>query len=214
MSFDVLHPAARPTLAERLVPEAVAVRVGATTRDAILVVIGAVLIALSAMVSIRLPDNPVPITGQTFGVLLAAAALGRRRGMAATALYVLVGVVGLPAFAEGKGGVGVIAAVNQGRLVLGATGGYLVGFVLASALVGRLAERRWDRRLPGALGVMLLGNVVIYLVGVPWLAAAVGLSADQAIAKGLIPFLFGDILKTLLAGAALPTAWWLVGRRS
>lgn len=125
-----------------------------------------------------------------------------------------VGVVGLPAFAEGRGGVGVIAAVDEGRLVLGATGGYLIGFVLASALVGRLAERRWDRRVPGALGAMLLGNAVIYLVGLPWLAAAVGFSADETIAKGLLPFLMGDTLKIVLAGAALPAAWRLVGRRS
>ena len=214
MTLDLLRPAVGPTLAERLIPEALAVRLGAITRDLVLVAAGAIVIALSAMVSIRLPDNPVPITGQTFGVLLAAGALGGRRGIAATGLYVLIGVVGLPAFAEGRGGVGVIAAVSEGRLVLGATGGYLVGFVLASALVGWLAERRWDRRLPGALGAMLLGNAVIYLVGLPWLAAAAGFSADETIAKGLLPFLIGDALKILLAGAALPAAWWLVGRRS
>jgi biotin transport system substrate-specific component len=201
-----------PTLAEHLAAPAAA-RFGSTARDIALVAAGALLIALSAAVSIRLPDNPVPITGQTFGVLLAAGALGGRRGIAATALYVLFGVIGLPAFAEGKGGVGAIAAVDDGRLVLGATGGYLIGFVLASALVGRLAERRWDRRLPGALGAMLVGNAVIYLVGLPWLAAATGFSADESIAKGLLPFVLGDALKILLAGAALPAAWWLVGRR-
>jgi biotin transport system substrate-specific component len=214
MTLDLLRPAAGPTLAERLIPAALAVRLGAMARDLLLVAAGAILIALSATVSIRLPDNPVPITGQTFGVLLAAGALGGRRGIAATALYVLIGVVGLPAFAEGKGGVGVIAAVNEGRLVLGATGGYLIGFALASGIVGWLAERHWDRRLPGALGAMLLGNAVIYLVGLPWLAAAAGFSADETIAKGLLPFLIGDTLKILLAGAALPAAWWLVGRRS
>jgi biotin transport system substrate-specific component len=214
MTLDLLPQAAGPTLAERLIPAALAVRLGAMGRDLVLVVAGAILIALSAMVSIQLPNNPVPITGQTFGVLLAAGALGGRRGIAATALYVLIGVVGLPAFAEGKGGVGVIAAVNEGRLVLGATGGYLIGFVLASGIVGWLAERRWDRRLPGALGAMLLGNAVIYVAGLPWLAAAAGFSPDETIAKGLLPFLIGDTLKILLAGAALPAAWWLVGRRS
>lgn len=207
-------PPVGTTIAERLIPPTLSVRLGATARDLVLVGAGALLIALSATVSIRLPDNPVPITGQTFGVLLAAGALGGRRGIGAAAVYVLVGVIGLPAFAEGKGGVGVIAAVTEGRLVLGATGGYLIGFVLASALVGRLTERRWDRRLPGALGAMLLGNAVIYLVGLPWLAAAAGFSADETIAKGLLPFLIGDTLKILLAGAALPAAWWLVGRRS
>jgi biotin transport system substrate-specific component len=202
-----------PTIAERLIPDALAVRLGATARDLLLVAAGALLIAVSATVTLRLPDNPVPITGQTLGVLLAAGALGGRRGIGATALYVLVGVIGLPAFAEGKGGVGVIAGVNEGRLVLGATGGYLIGFVLASALVGRLAERRWDRRLPGALGAMLVGNAVIYVVGLPWLAAATGFSAGETIAKGFLPFVFGDALKILLAGAALPVAWWLVGKR-
>ena len=210
------HPAppVGTTIAERLVPAALAVRLDATARGLVLVGAGALLIALSATVSIRLPDNPVPITGQTFGVLLAAGALGGRRGVAATAVYVLVGVIGLPAFAEGKGGVGVIAGLSEGRLVLGATGGYLIGFVLASGIVGWLAERRWDRRLPGALGAMLFGNVVIYLVGLPWLAAAAGFSADETIAKGVLPFLIGDMLKILLAGAALPAAWWLAGRRS
>jgi biotin transport system substrate-specific component len=200
------------TLAERLIPAAIAVRLGGTARDFLFVSAGAILIALSAMVSIRLPGSPVPITGQTFGVLLAAGALGGRRGIAAAALYVVVGVIGLPAFAEGKSGIGVVAAVRDGRLVLGPTGGYLIGFVLASAFVGRLADRRWDRRLPAALGAMVLGNVVIYLVGLPWLAAATGFSADETIAKGLLPFLIGDALKILLAGAALPAAWWVVGR--
>lgn len=214
MTLDLLRPAAGPTLAERLIPAALAVRLGAMARDLLLVAAGPILIALSATISIQLPNNPVPITGQTFGVLLAAGALGGRRGIAATALYVLIGVMGLPAFAEGKGGVGVIAAANEGRLVLGATGGYLIGFVLASGIVGWLAERRWDRRLPGALSAMLLGNAVIYVVGLPWLAAAAGFSPDETVAKGLLPFLIGDTFKILLAGAALPAAWWLVGRRS
>jgi biotin transport system substrate-specific component len=215
MTSVTLRPLAPagPTIADRLIPAAMAARLGSTARDLILVGAGALLIALSATVTIRLPDNPVPITGQTFGVLLTAGALGGRRGIAATALYVLVGVIGLPAFAEGKGGVGVIAAVNEGRLVLGATGGYLVGFVLASALVGRLAERRWDRGMPGALAAMLVGNAVIYLVGLPWLAAATGFSAGETMVKGLLPFVLGDALKIVLAGAALPAAWWLVGRR-
>ncbi|MCI0582110.1 MAG: biotin transporter BioY, partial [Chloroflexi bacterium] len=130
------------TIADRLVASDL------RSRDVALVALGAILIALSAAVSIRLPDNPVPITGQTFGVLLSAGALGLRRGVAATLPYVIVGVIGLPAFAEGRGGLAVIASVDAGRLVLGATGGYLVGFVLAAAIVGRLAERRWDRRLP------------------------------------------------------------------
>lgn len=197
----------RSTIADRLAGS------GLLARDAMLVALGAVVIALSAAVSIRLPDNPVPITGQTFGVLLTAAALGGRRGAMAAFLYVAIGVVGLPAFAEGRGGAGVIASVDDGRLILGATGGYLVGFVVAAAIVGRLAERRWDRRLPLAVTAMLIGSAAIYAVGLPWLAVATGYSAGEVIAKGFVPFLLGDLVKLGLAGLALPTAWWIVGRR-
>lgn len=206
-----LRPAA--TLADALVPSAIRDRLGGLARDVAFVAAGALLIALSAAVSIRLPDSPVPITGQTFGVLLVAGALGFRRGLTATAMYVAIGIIGLPAFAEGKGGLGVIAGVSDGRLVLGATGGYLVGFILAAAFVGWLAERGWDRRLPGALAAMALGNLAIYAIGLPWLAAATGFSPAETIAKGLVPFLLGDGLKLLLAGAALPAAWWVVGRQ-
>jgi biotin transport system substrate-specific component len=196
-----------PTIADRLAGS------GPLARDAVLVVLGAVVIALSAAVSIRLPDNPVPITGQTFGVLLTAGALGGRRGAVAAFLYVAIGVVGLPAFAEGRGGLGVIASVADGRLILGATGGYLIGFIVAAALVGRLAEREWDRRLPRSVAAMLIGNAAIYAVGLPWLAVATGYSAAETIAKGLVPYMLGDLLKLGLAGLALPAAWWLVGRR-
>lgn len=212
LALDRRAPALGATLADRLVPAVLAARLGARSRDLALVAAGALLIALSAAVSIRLPDNPVPITGQTFGVLLVAGALGLRRGSAATALYVAIGVIGFPAFAEGKGGLGVIASVNDGRLVLGATGGYLLGFVLASSLIGRLAERGWDRRLPGALAAMTVGNAVIYAIGLPWLAAATGFSPAETIAKGLLPFLLGDAAKLLLAAGVLPAAWWVVGR--
>ncbi len=133
--------------------------------------------------------------------------------LAATAIYVAIGAIGVPAFAEGKGGLGVIAQVNDGRLVLGATGGYLLGFVLASALVGRLAQRGWDRRLPGALAAMAVGNAVIYAIGLPWLAAATGFSPAETIANGLVPFLLGDAAKLLLAAGVLPAAWWVVGRQ-
>lgn len=208
------HATSRPavTLADALVPSAVSDRLGGLARDLALVAAGALLIALSATVSIGLPDNPVPITGQTFGVLLVAGALGSRRGLAATALYVAIGVIGVPAFAEGKGGFGVIAGIREGRLILGATGGYLLGFALASVLVGRLAQRGWDRRLPGALTAMAVGNAAIYAISLPWLAAATGYSLAETIAKGLVPFLGGDVLKLLLAAGALPAAWWVVGR--
>jgi biotin transport system substrate-specific component len=118
---------------------------------------------------------------------------------------VLIGAIGIPFFAEGKGGINVI---------LGATGGYLVGFVIAAALVGRLAELGWDRRMAGAIAALAVGNFVIYLVGVPWLMAVAHYDLPTGISKGLTPFLFGDALKLVLAAIAFPVAWWVVGRRA
>jgi biotin transport system substrate-specific component len=192
------------TIADFLVPIRVGERLNARVRDIALVVAGALLVYLTARVSFPVPGSPVPITGQTFGVLLVGGALGFRRGLISVGLYVLLGVVGLPFFAEGKGGLSVI---------WGATGGYLVGFVVAGSLVGRLAELGWDRRLGGALGAMLLGNVVIYAIGLPWLEVVTGMSIQDTVANGLTPFLFGDALKLVLAAVLFPTAWWIVGRR-
>lgn len=192
------------TIADFLVPIRVGERVNARVRDVVLVVAGALLVYLTARVLIPVPGSPVPITGQTFGVLLVGGALGFRRGFIAVGLYVLLGVVGLPFFAEGKGGLSV---------VWGATGGYLIGFVIAGALVGRLAELGWDRRIGGALGAMLLGNVVIYAVGLPWLKVVTGMSVEEAVAHGLTPFLLGDALKLALAAVLFPASWWIVGRR-
>lgn len=201
------------TIGDFLVPIQVGERISTRARHLALVVIGAAFIALTAQFSIRLADNPVPITGQTLGVLLVGGALGFRRGALATLLYLVVAVIGVPAFAEGKAGIGVIASFQGGHLVLGATGGYLIGFLVASAVVGRLAELGWDRRLVGAVAAMAIGNVVIYLFGIPWLAAATGYSLSEAIAKGVGPFVLGDALKLLIAGGLFPLAWWVVGRR-
>ena len=201
------------TIGDFLVPIRVGERLSSRARHLVLVIAGALLIYLTAQISIRLPDNPVPVTGQTFGVLLVGGALGFRRGFLAALLYIAIGVIGVPAFAEHKGGLAVIATIDNGHLVLGATGGYLVGFVLASAVVGRLAELGWDRRLLGAIAAMVAGNALIYVVGLPWLSMAVGFSASETIAKGLTPFLLGDAFKLLLAAAVFPAAWWVVGRR-
>ena len=192
------------TIADFLVPISVGERVHAKVRDAVLVVAGALLIYLTARIAIPVPGSPVPITGQTFGVLLVGGALGFRRGLIAVALYVLLGVVGLPFFAEGKGGLSVI---------WGTTGGYLIGFILAGAVVGRLAELGWDRRIGGALGAMLVGSAIIYGIGMPWLQAVTGWTVQETIAKGLTPFILGDALKLALAAALFPVAWWVVGRR-
>ena len=200
------------TLGDFLVPVRIGDRIGSRARHIVLVVLGAVLIALTANLTFRIPGSPVPITGQTFSVLLVGAALGSRRGIAATVLYLLMGLL-LPVYAQNRSGPEVIASLEGGRVVLGATGGYLLGFVLASALVGRLAELGWDRRLPMALAAMAIGNAVVYAVGLPWLAAAAGFGPQETIAKGLLPFLLGDALKLLAAAALLPVGWWLVRRR-
>ena len=192
------------TIADFFVPIGVGERLNSRVRDVVLVITGALFIYLTARIVFLIPGNPIPITGQTFGVLLVGGALGLRRGFLAVSLYVLLGVIGLPFFAEGKGGV---------QVILGATGGYLIGFIVAGGVVGRLAELGWDRRLIGALAAMAIGNVVIYLVGVPWLMAVTGYDLPTAIAKGVTPFLIGDLIKLALAAAAFPLAWWLVGRR-
>jgi biotin transport system substrate-specific component len=192
------------TIGDFLVPIRVGERISSRARHVALILAGALLIYLSALVVIPIPGNPVPITGQTFGVLLVGGALGFRRGLAAVLLYVLLGVVGLPFFAEGKGGFSII---------LGASGGYLVGFILAGAVVGRLAELGWDRHLAGAIGAMAIGNALIYVIGVPWLAFVGHFDATTAVQKGLVPFIVGDVLKLVLAAVVFPAAWWVVGRR-
>ncbi|OGO54853.1 MAG: hypothetical protein A2Z32_10495 [Chloroflexi bacterium RBG_16_69_14] len=191
-------------MADFFVPIRVGERLNTRVRDVALVVAGALFIYLTSRIVIPVPGTPVPITGQTFGVLLVGGALGFRRGLIAVALYVLLGVIGLPFFAEGKGGLSVI---------LGVRGGYLIGFIAAGAVVGRLAELGWDRRIGGALGAMLVGSVVIYAIALPWLKVVTGWSVDETIQKGLMPFLLGDALKLVLAAVLFPAAWWIVGRR-
>jgi biotin transport system substrate-specific component len=159
----------------------------------------------------------VPLTLQTFGVLFTGALLGARRGIAATGLYLLLGIVGLPVFAADPEtgihptGIERIASLSEGRLVLGVTGGYLVGFVIAAGVVGRLAELGWDRRMRGALAAMLIGEAIIFGLGVVWLAMAANLSLGDALTFGLYPFVPGDLVKALVAAGLLPLGWRLVG---
>ena len=193
------------TIGDFLVPIRVSERMYTRARHLALVLIGVLLITVGAQIYFYLPGNPVPFTFQTFGVLLSAGALGFRRGIAASALYLLIGAIGLPVFADHKHGI---------DIVLGATGGYLIGFVVASAIVGRLAELGWDRTIMGAIGAMLFGSLAIYAVGVPWLAfVAFGGDFTRAYELGMAPFLWWDAMKLALAAAAFPAAWWFVGRR-
>ncbi|HEX2506515.1 MAG TPA: biotin transporter BioY [Gaiellaceae bacterium] len=176
---------------------------GGILADLALVTLGAALVALGAQISIALPFTPVPITAQTFAVVLVGGSLGVVRGAASLSLYVLLGLVGVPVYSDGGSGWDVIS---------GATGGYLIGFVAAAALAGALAERRLDRRLSSSIAAMLTANVVVYLVGVPWLAAAADYGLEEALEKGLYPFVVGDLVKLYLAGALLPAAWKFVER--
>ncbi|NOX24204.1 MAG: biotin transporter BioY [Actinobacteria bacterium] len=152
---------------------------------------------------IPLGFTPVPITGQTLAVLLAGGVLGANAGAASQALYVVMGAVGLPFFADAKGG---------WTVATGSTAGYLVGFVVAAWLVGRLAERDQDRSVSTALGAFLLGSVTIYLFGVPWLANVIGANWNRAAELGAYPFIAGDLVKVAIAGSLLPMAWRLVDR--
>ncbi len=176
--------------------------------DALLVAAGAGLVAACAQVSFHLGFTPVPITLQTFAVVLVGAALGSVRGLASLTLYLLVGLAGAPVYSEHKHGWDVVS---------GSTGGYLVGFLAAAAIAGLLAERGWDRRLSSSVSAMLTGNVVIYVLGLLWLhhwlgANGYGNSWHTTLEDGLYPFVLGDLIKLYLAAAALPSAWALVRR--
>lgn len=188
------------TLASALVP---ASRASARASRVALVVAGSLLVAALARLEIHLPFTPVPITGQTLGVLLVGAALGPGLGAASMGLYLLEGAVGLPFFAGGASGWSLLQASS-------ATGGYLWGFVAAAAVVGWLARRGWDRSFRGAVAAMLVGEVVLYAVGVPWLAGALGVPAGRALELGLYPFVVGDVLKLFAAAVLLPATWRLV----
>lgn len=161
-----------------------------------LILAGSFLIALSAKVQIPLAFSPVPITGQTFAVLMIGALLGARRGGLAVLAYLIQGAAGMPVFAFG-GGL---------TLLLGPTGGYLIGFIGAAYITGRLAEKGWDRRTGTTVLAMILGNAIIYAFGLFWLVCLMGLSA-KVLTVGLYPFIMGDLLKIALAAMLLPTAW-------
>ncbi len=209
------------TLGDFLVPIRLGERAALWQRNLLMITVGTLLIILGARISFFLPGYPdVPVTLQTFGVLFGGALLGMKRSLASVGLYLAIGIVGLPVFAYSQttndyaSGMSTIISVSGGTIVLGATGGYLIGFLLAGGLVGRLAELGWDRHIGGSLGAMIIGNLAIYLVGVPWLAAATHHDLVWAIQNGAIPFVIGDAIKLAAAAALLPAGWWLVNRRS
>jgi biotin transport system substrate-specific component len=175
---------------------------GERVRDALLVVAGAGLVGLLAQITIHLSFTPVPLTGQTLGVLLVGTSLGWRRGAAALALYAAAGLIGVPWFAGGASG------------YVGVNFGYILGFVAAAAVCGYLAELRADRRLVSAIPAMVVGEFVMYVFGVVWLAVDLHVGIGKAISLGFLPFWIGDAIKCALAAGLLPSAWRLVGKRS
>jgi len=167
--------------------------------DIALILSGALIIALSAQIAIPLPFSPVPITGQTFSVLLTGALLGSKRGSLAVITYLAEGAIGFPVFAGGKAGI-----LN----FLGPTGGYLIGFIVAAFITGLLAERGWDRRVWTTFLAMLFGNIAIYMSGLLWLFRFVGI--EKLLPLGFYPFIPGDVLKLTMAAILLPTGWRLL----
>lgn len=185
----------RPLVLADLVP-------GARLRDVALVVGGAAFVGLAAQLSVPIPGTPVPVTGQTLAVLLSVAALGSVRGVASMLLYLVAGIAGVPWFAGGESGFAMPSF------------GYIAGYVLAAAAVGALASRGWDRTPLRTAVTMVVGNLVIYVAGVTWLAGAVHTSLAHAVVLGVLPFLVGDAVKIVIAMGLLPTAWKLVGGRA
>ena len=164
-------------------------------------------VAGRAQIEIKLPFTPVPITGQTLGVLLVGASLGTALGAASMLLYLAQGALGLPFFSGGDAG-------TEFLRLSAVTAGYLWGFVAAAAVVGALAERKWDRSVRSSIGAMFLGEVVLYAIAIPWLMQALDVPLGEALELGLAPFVVGDTIKLLAAAGLLPLAWRVVRNRT
>lgn len=174
---------------------------GGAVRSLVLVAGGAALVGLTAQIAIPLGFTPVPLSLQTFSVLLVGAVLGSKRGVASMALYALAGVAGVPWFSAHQSGWAF------------ASFGYVVGFILAAYLVGLLAERGSDRHVLKSVGLMVVGNLAIYAFGLAGLMLFTGWSIPVALAKGVVPFLIGDAIKIIVAAGLLPATWKLISRR-
>jgi biotin transport system substrate-specific component len=189
--MTTLAPTARRlVLADRVFPRTLVM-------DGVLVLAGAALVTVLAQLVI--PLQPVPITGQTLAVLLVGSTLGSLRGAISMVLYAALGLVGLPVYSDGTHGAGVL---------FGATGGYIVGFILSAALVGLLAERQWDRKILKALATFAAGSLAVFAIGLPWLAVVLHLNLQQTLEGGFYPFIIGGIIKAVIAAGLLPLAWW------
>ncbi|RZT64115.1 biotin transport system substrate-specific component [Microcella alkaliphila] len=192
--------APRPVLVDRVLPRGIVADVAAIST-------GVALTAVLAQVAV--PLWPVPVTGQTLAVLLVGASLGAARGSIAMALYALVGGLGLPVFSDASAGWTIIA---------GPTGGYILGFILAAAIVGWAAEREWDRGWLKPAVTFIGGSLVVFAVGLPWLAMSLGQlglpnDLQSVLIGGFYPFIIGGLIKAAIAAAVLPLAWKAVEKR-
>jgi len=167
--------------------------------DITLVIGGSFFIALCARITVLLPFSPVPVTAQTFAVLMIGALLGAKRGGLAALAYIIEGTLGLPVFAFGGGF----------AVLLGPTGGYLIGFIPAAYVTGFLAQRGWDRRISSTVLAMIFGNIIIYTFGLLWLSRLMGIS-KSVLTTGLYPFIVGDLAKIVLAAVVMPAGWKLL----
>ena len=165
---------------------------------------GTIFLAVMAQISFPIPGSPVPFTGQTLGVLLLGTAYGASLGFSTVAFYLLMGIAGAPIFASGSHGFEKIA---------GATGGYLVGMLIASLVLGALAGRKWDQKIKTVIPTMIIGNVIIFTAGLIWLHQYTGQSWSWTVDKGLTPFILAEFIKIAIASTALPAVWRLVAKR-
>ena len=165
---------------------------------------GTIFLAVMAQISFPIPGSPVPFTGQTLGVLLLGTAYGASLGFSTVAFYLLMGIAGAPIFASGSHGFEKIA---------GATGGYLVGMLIASLVLGALAGRKWDQKIKTVIPTMIIGNVIIFTAGLIWLHQYTGQSWSWTVEKGLTPFILAEFIKIAIASTALPAVWRLVAKR-
>lgn len=185
----------RPTVVDRFIKKSLAA-------DIALVFAGTAITSVAAQLSI--PNQPVPFTFQTLAVLLVGSTLGAVRGAASLALYALIGALGMPVFTASAHGL---------NYLFGATGGYIIGFILAAGLVGLLAERGWTKGSIGMIGSYLIGSLVIYTLGASWLTYGyLGGDWQQGLALGVLPFLVWDAIKAFIAAAILPEAWRLADK--
>ena len=191
---SIAQPAQGGTLLDAFIPRTAVVNI-------VSVALGAAVVGALAQVSV--PLWPVPITGQTLGVLVVASLLGLWRGVSAMVLYAAAGAAGLPWFSDASSGVSVI---------LGPTGGYILGFVVAAALTGWLAQRNWDRKILGGIVAFLAGSVSVFAVGLPWLAAVLGLTLEQTLEFGLYPFIIGGVIKAVIAAGLIRGGWSIADR--